>query len=194
MLGHSRTVDPNTFQALPVDRLLQRVCSDVSANVRAHLRTATGCYDLFDIHVYVGAVGSSSQLSLDDVYFVCRISKFDALSCAPRLSNSLLPRIAMPTGFSPVDSISEIDERPTKRQRVASPSDALYMLATVTDSDASSNGNSPRSTPVHSTSASSPVLASPSPMARSPHMTNSLPPLSDLLKSMDKQFLPRPSF
>ncbi|KAJ1929958.1 hypothetical protein FBU59_006999, partial [Linderina macrospora] len=79
MLGHSRSVDPNTFQALPVDRLLQRVCGDVSANVRAHLRTATGCYDLFDIHVFVGAVGSPAQLSLDDVYFVCRISKFDAL-------------------------------------------------------------------------------------------------------------------
>ncbi|KAI8321651.1 hypothetical protein GQ54DRAFT_304599 [Martensiomyces pterosporus] len=216
-----RAVDPNTFQALPIDRLLQRVCADISGDARAHLRTATGCYDLFDLHLYVGAVSSSAGpfdrqpasasvattgLAQDEVYFVCRITKFDALSCASRLRSPVLPRIAMPPSFGASKSIlrdtsADACERPAKRlcapaaapQQSANPpnpSDALYMLATVTDSDASSMDRhkpTQSSASSQSTVTSSPVLATPSPLlSASPRMGATLPPLSDLLRSIDK--------
>ncbi|KAI9504492.1 hypothetical protein GGI25_005462 [Coemansia spiralis] len=228
VLGHPPpAVDPNTFQALPIDRLLQRVCADVCGNVRAHMRTAAGCYDLFDIHVYVGAVSkpplavpsasSIAGLTIDEVYFVCRITKFDALSAAtasyssPLSTSATLPRIAMPPlgGATTRRAVLEINqqdtaatayEHVTKRRRrtaetaklPASPS-ALYLLATVTDS----NTNSSRSnisdkqwntSPRHSTTvSSSPTLATPSPSltASLPPRVGALPPLSDLLKSLD---------
>ncbi|KAJ1841886.1 hypothetical protein LPJ70_004048 [Coemansia sp. RSA 2708] len=187
-------VDPNTFQAVPVDRLLQRVCADICGDARVHLRTAAGCYDLFDMHVYVGAVPRSSaaatELALDEVYLVCRITKFSALSYT--LSPSLAPQIAMPRTFgdyssiraSPLDSASD---RAAKRPRLsAEPAhDPLFMLAAVTDREADGQSASPSSK--QSTVASSPLLASPSPSltATSSPRSGGLPPLSDLLKTLN---------
>ncbi|KAJ1965042.1 hypothetical protein GGI12_001024 [Dipsacomyces acuminosporus] len=194
-----RAVDPNTFQAFSVDRLLQRVCADISGNVRAHLRTASGGYDLFDMHIYVGAVSSSagpfdrhaespsvatSGLAQDEVYFVCRITKFDALNCASVLSSPVLPRIFMPS------SSPESCERPAKRPCIATnSSDALYMLASVTENDASTGKCSTKQSVYssQSTVTSSPLLATPSPsLSSSPRIATTLPSISDLLKSIDE--------
>ncbi|KAJ1797533.1 hypothetical protein LPJ59_003080 [Coemansia sp. RSA 2399] len=208
VLGHPPpAVDPNTFQALPVDRLLQRVCADVSGNLRAHLRTAAGCYDLFDIHIYVGAVSKPlplaaatkgvAGLTLDEVYFVCRITKFDALSAAassPLAASVALPRIVpqqqpMFRGSIRKNSLDDdsvpSDHQAKRRHRIpettASPN-ALYLLATVTDSNASSSASGK-----HSTVSSSPTLTTPSPSlgASVPPRVGTLPPLSDLLKLLD---------
>ncbi|KAJ2817483.1 hypothetical protein IWW50_006155, partial [Coemansia erecta] len=187
-------VDPNTFQAVPVDRLLQRVCADICADVRAHLRTATGCYDLFDIHVYVGAVprpaAATTELALDEVYLVCRITKFDALGCAS--SPVLTPQIAVPRTFGDCGSIraGPLDaaiDRPSKRQRTAeeSASDALFLLAAVTDRSAMADSGGSNASSKQSTVPSSPVLTTPSPLLSvSSSRSGTLPPLSDLLKSL----------
>ncbi|KAJ1664758.1 hypothetical protein IW140_002966 [Coemansia sp. RSA 1813] len=220
VLGHPPpAVDPNTFQALPVDRLLQRVCADVSGNVRAHMRTAAGCYDLFDIHIYVGAVSKPPSLTaatkgvagltLDEVYFVCRIAKFDALSAvasSPHAASAALPHIAphqpMFRGSIRKNSFEDqhhvdlmASQHQAKRHRVAetaaNPS-ALYLLATVTDSSsssASSNASDKQSnaSSKYSTVSSSPMLTTPSPslVASVPPRVSTLPPLSDLLKLLD---------
>ncbi|KAJ2509869.1 hypothetical protein H4217_008132 [Coemansia sp. RSA 1939] len=230
VLGHPPpAVDPNTFQALPVDRLLQRVCADVSGNVRAHLRTAAGCYDLFDIHVYVGAVSrppSASAargavcLTLDEVYFVCRITKFDALNAASASSPLAVPR-AVPQPSMLCGSICKNSfedqsrcELPSaasseychqaKRHRAAempaSPN-ALYLLAAVTDSSSTIGGAScsnasdkqSSASSKHST-VSSPTLMTPSPSLVAsvpPRVVGKLPPLSDLLKLLDSTDKPQ---
>ncbi|KAJ2724727.1 hypothetical protein GGI07_001780 [Coemansia sp. Benny D115] len=169
VLGHPpRAVDPNTFQALPLARLLQRVCADVHATARAHLRTASGAYALFDIDIAVGAVATPPRATagavLDETYFVCRITRFDALR-------------SMPT---PPLRLARAEEPEHKRRRVGDAShDALYLLAEVTDA------SSERSTAV----SVSPQLSA----AASPSVV--LPSLADMLRSLDASGpLPLPSF
>ncbi|KAJ2136937.1 hypothetical protein IW136_003713 [Coemansia sp. RSA 678] len=185
-------VDPNTFQAVPVDRLLQRVCSGIGGDVRAHLRTVSGGFDLFDIHVYVGAVPRSpaAELAYDEAYLVCRITKYDALSCTP--SPGLVPQIAVPRVFGDngsicLESLDTVDEPSAKRQRTSFESnDALFLLAAVTGRDAAASSDRSDVSSKQSTVPSSPVLATPSPSlsADSPR-SGVLPPLSDLLKSLN---------
>ncbi|KAJ2660235.1 hypothetical protein IWW48_003067 [Coemansia sp. RSA 1200] len=212
VLGHPPpAVDPNTFQALPVDRLLQRVCADVSGNVRAHLRTAAGCYDLFDIHVYVGAVSrppsasaarGAAGLTLDEVYFVCRITKFDALSAAsassPIAVPAALPRVvpqpSMLRGSIRKNSLEDQSrcELPSaaaaasehchqaKRHRTAempaSPN-ALYLLAAVTDSSSTIGGGSSNASDKQSSASSKhSTVSSPTLMTPSPSLVASVPP------------------
>ncbi|KAI7825929.1 hypothetical protein BX661DRAFT_184414 [Kickxella alabastrina] len=177
-----RAVDPNTFQALPLPRLLQRVCSDITGSVRAHLRTASGAHDLFDIHVFVGAVSSpplaTAGVVLDEAYFVCRITRFDALRDMLAVPLTLSPR-----GTSKRE-LAEEDVWPSKRRLVGPAAqqntscDALYMLAEVTDSGASDE---------QSTVFSSPQLSASSPSLRATVSSRHtmLPSLADMLRSLD---------
>ncbi|KAJ1751480.1 hypothetical protein LPJ79_002058 [Coemansia sp. RSA 1821] len=181
--GTPPAVDPNTFQTIPVDRLLQRVCPDVCADVRAHLRTAGGGFGLFDMHLYVGAVPTGSEPRLDDIYFVSRITKFDALDCSPTSA----PRIVLPRAFGDISIRPAASEpmsecRSHKRFRPAESHDSLFLLAAVTDTEAAAESLSSKV----STVTSSPVLPTPSPSLAPSPRSGSLPSISNLLKSLDR--------
>ncbi|KAJ2554336.1 hypothetical protein EV175_002624 [Coemansia sp. RSA 1933] len=225
VLGHPPpAVDPNTFQTLPVDRLLQRVCADVSGNVRAHLRTAAGCYSLFDLHIYVGAVSKPpslttaakgvAALTLDEVYFVCRITKFDALSAAamssplassaaafPRFASQHQHQQPMLCGATRKNSLEDdvmaSEQHHAKRYRTAEAAaspNALYLLAAATDtSSIGDKQHLSNASSKHSTVSSSPTLMTPSPSlgAFAPPRVGTLPPLSDLLKLLDTAAKPQ---
>ncbi|KAJ1723142.1 hypothetical protein LPJ53_002506 [Coemansia erecta] len=163
----SGAVDPNTFQRLPLARLLRPATPAIATALRAHLRTAQGPHQLFDIAVSVGAVGavggssdSGNSGSLDQAYFVCRISRFDALSGLP--SAPCLPV--------------------AKRRRVGE--DALLMLAEATDGSGRSAGTpEPGMSPgVSEASSLSPPLM--------PLRHTVLPSLADMLRSLDSKPAP----
>ncbi|KAJ2745184.1 hypothetical protein GGI20_002366 [Coemansia sp. BCRC 34301] len=173
-------IDPSAFQAQSADRLLQRAPIDAYADVRAHLRTASGTYSLFNIHIYVGSVAPS--LTMTGVYYVCRITRFDALDACPTPPSSALALPPLQFGCS-AEFAAEVGY-PYKR-RYASPSrrapDALYMLAAVTDSDSLSPASLASSSwsSKLSTVSSSPTLTASMPRSAA------LPSLSELLKSLD---------
>ncbi|KAJ1828930.1 hypothetical protein LPJ73_008485, partial [Coemansia sp. RSA 2703] len=146
----------------PLARLLRPACPQVSAKLRAHLRTAAGDHRLFDLEVFVGAVGAAG--SLDEAYFVCRVARFDALGALPRAPEP-------PAG---------------KRRRVGG--DALYMLAEATDVSAGASCNSTSaSSPVLSPGASLASSLSP-PLTPLGHTV--LPSLADMLRSLDAKPAP----
>ncbi|KAJ2804053.1 hypothetical protein H4S07_004317 [Coemansia furcata] len=175
-------IDPNIFQTQPIDRLLQRAPVDVYSDVRAHLRTASGAYGLFNIHIYAG---SCAALTMSDIYYVCRITRFNALDACPTPPHASLP----PLGCTMAEPIAEL-AHPYKRRYASPPRrapDALYMLAAVTDTDplpipslVSSSWSSKLST----------VSSSPTLTASIPRSAT-LPSLSELLKSLDTDLGPR---
>ncbi|KAJ2095198.1 hypothetical protein GGI09_002228 [Coemansia sp. S100] len=177
-----RAIDPNVFQTQPIDRLLQRAPVDVYSDVRAHLRTASGAYGLFNIHIYAGSCGA---LTMADIYYVCRITRFDALDACPTPPYASLP----PLGCAMAEPIAELGH-PYKRQYASPPRrtpDALYMLAAVTDTDSretASLASSSWSSKL-STVSSSPTLTASMPRSAT------LPSLSELLKSLDTNLGPR---
>ncbi|KAJ2764304.1 hypothetical protein IWQ56_004537 [Coemansia nantahalensis] len=75
-------IDPGAFQDLPLARLIHPVpATSGDSTVRAHLRTQSGSYRLFDICVYAGTTPELGQ-----AYVVCCITPFDlAGSTARRL-------------------------------------------------------------------------------------------------------------
>ncbi|KAJ2794753.1 hypothetical protein H4R20_006123 [Coemansia guatemalensis] len=204
VLGHPPPpVDPNTFQAVPVDRLLQRVCADICGDMRAHLQTAGGGYDLFDIHVFVGAVPkppsaaaastAAAELVFDEVYFVCRITKFDAFAAtqaAPRQ-----PYIAEPSVFGACCGIHSgipetvAGERPHKRRcapKEVPASDPLFLLGAAANGDLAAHCGRSVASSKQSSQPSSPMLTTPSPSLTATTLrSGALPPLSDLLRSIN---------
>ncbi|KAJ2887383.1 hypothetical protein FB639_001359 [Coemansia asiatica] len=185
VLGHPpRAVDPNTFQALPLSRLLQRVCADISGNVRAHLRTASGAFDLFDIHVFVGAVSSpplaTAGVVLDEAYFVCRITRFDALRGFPS------PPMLLPARNAASDGLPPAKRRNLESLRQSTSTDALYLLAEATDVRGGSVCDEQLTavSSKQSTVFSSPRL-SPSPSTALSPRQMMLPSLADMLKSLE---------
>ncbi|KAJ2585478.1 hypothetical protein H4R99_008701, partial [Coemansia sp. RSA 1722] len=191
VLGHPpRAVDPNTFQALPLSRLLQRVCADISGNVRAHLRTSTGTYDLFDIHVFVGAVSSpplaAAGVVLDEAYFVCRITRFDALRGFPN------PPPVLAAKRSATAAVPQAKKRRCIEPGRSSASDALYLLAEVTDGRAASVCDEQLTavSSKQSTVFSSPQLSASPSSASSPRQIM-LPSLADMLRTLEAADKPR---
>ncbi|KAJ2645087.1 hypothetical protein GGF44_000152 [Coemansia sp. RSA 1694] len=189
--GHHSTgaIDPNAFQALPIDRLLQRAPVDVYADVRAHLRTASGTYGLFNIHIYAGSTALS--LTMPDTYYVCRITRFDALDACPATPYSALALPPLQFGYPMTRTTSATDISHPYQRQYASPSrrapDALYMLAAVTDNDSMSSASLTSSSwsSKLSTVSSSPTLTASMPRSAA------LPSLSELLKSLDTGRGPR---
>ncbi|KAJ2878541.1 hypothetical protein IWW38_006297, partial [Coemansia aciculifera] len=197
VLGHHHstgTIDPNAFQAQPITRLLKRTSLDVCADVRAHLRTALGTYGLFNMHIYVGSTASS--LAMSDLYYVCRITRYDALDACPTPSYSALALPPLPLAYpaptpmvttttTATESVAVADIGHPYKRRYPSPSrrapDALYMLAAVTDNDSMSPGSLTSSSwsSKLSTVSSSPTLTASMPRSAA------LPSLSELLKSLD---------
>ncbi|KAJ2410251.1 hypothetical protein GGI10_004558 [Coemansia sp. RSA 2530] len=171
-------IDPSAFQTHPVDRLLQRAPVDAYSDVRARLRTASGAYCLFNIHIYVA---TCAALSMADIYYVCRITRLDALD-TPCPTPPMLPACPVP---EPTTDLGH----PYQRKYASPPRrapDALYMLAAVTDTDSQSTPSLASSwSSKMSTVSSSPTLS-----ASVPRST-ALPSLSELLKSLGTDLGPR---
>ncbi|KAJ2609187.1 hypothetical protein H4S08_004158 [Coemansia sp. RSA 1365] len=205
VLGHPPPpVDPNTFQAVPVDRLLQRVCADICGDMRAHLQTANGSYDLFDIHVFVGAVpkpsyvaatsAAAAELVFDEVYFVCRITKFDAFTAAQDTSRQAYitePNVlGTCSGIHPgtADATIGPGERPHKRRcapKETFPTDPLFLLGAAANGDLVAHCGRSVASSKQSSQPSSPMLTTPSPsLTATTSRSGALPPLSDLLRSL----------
>ncbi|PIA18612.1 hypothetical protein COEREDRAFT_79642 [Coemansia reversa NRRL 1564] len=205
VLGHPPPpVDPNTFQAVPVDRLLQRVCADICGDMRAHLQTAGGNYDLFDIHVFVGAVpkppyvaatsAAAAELVFDEVYFVCRITKFDAFTAAQ--ANPHQPYISEPNVLGTCcgihsdapEAANGPGERPHKRRcapKETFPSDPLFLLGAAANGDLVAHCGRSVASSKQSSQPSSPMLTTLSPsLTATTSRSGALPPLSDLLRSL----------
>ncbi|KAJ1718774.1 hypothetical protein LPJ61_006477 [Coemansia biformis] len=172
--------DPSGFQTQPLDRLIQSACAGACESVRAHLRTASGSYSLFDIDIYAGTVpGSAAEPALDEAYLICHITPFDVLGSLPAL-----PRVAYP---QPVGGLLHEIQMPTAKlhkchhaTRMAPPDpSALYLLAAVTDGVAAYTTGAP------SPALSTPALSTPSPLlTASPVCPGALPSLSAMLRAI----------
>ncbi|KAJ2808433.1 hypothetical protein H4R21_000022 [Coemansia helicoidea] len=168
-----RPIDPSAFQDLPLARLIHPVpATSGDSAVRAHLRTQSGSYRLFDICVY-----ADTTPELGQAYVVCCITPLDVLDSLPAPLHGAWTPTAVPPAKRHCASLPTATPSP----------DALYLLATVTAGDtACTAGVSAPAPPTPALSTPSPSLA-----AFTPRLTP-LPSLSAMLKAIGAGSPPAP--